>query len=271
MKEQAKHLLSDADFKAYLKDILAIVANYCEEHNLSYFLAYGTLLGAVRHKGFIPWDDDIDIIMPRADYNQFIKYFNQSQDRYQVIDLSINEKYYLPFAKVCDTYTSLKEPVRGALDLGVYVDIFPMDGLGNDKEKACKLLRSLAFTQNLINAKLNPWHKSRSFVRNLICSLISFFPVSIQTLCRRIEAAGRLLSTVDEKYKGVMFYKENEIFNAEWFASSEMLPFEGKLYRVPIGYHELLRTWYGDYMKLPPVEQQIGLHDLKAYRIEGNK
>lgn len=263
MKKQTNNRLSEAEFKTCMLEVLEVVANYCDEQNLTYFLAYGTLLGAVRHKGFIPWDDDVDIMMPREDYNKLVKHFNRTNDRYQLVDLSVNKQYYLPFAKVYDTHTRVKEPVKPTMELGVYLDVFPIDELGNDKEAARKFQSSLGFKRNLLMAKLNPWHKNRSLKNNITCFLASCFPVSVQTLCQKLENAWQSFSEIKGKYIGVLMY--DKIFKSEWVASATQLNFEGKVFKVPVGYHELLTVEYGDYMQLPPVEQREGQHALVAY------
>lgn len=91
-------------------DILKNVAKFCDENRIRYYLGFGTMLGAVRHKGFIPWDDDIDILMPRPDYLRFVKVFNKSNDRYEVKSIEIDEAYWNTFAKVFDLQTYMEEP-----------------------------------------------------------------------------------------------------------------------------------------------------------------
>ena len=100
-------------------DILKNVAKFCDENRIRYYLGFGTMLGAVRHKGFIPWDDDIDILMPRPDYLRFVKVFNKSNDRYEVKSIEIDEAYWNTFAKVFDLQTYMEEPrikVPGVFD-----------------------------------------------------------------------------------------------------------------------------------------------------------
>lgn len=110
-------------------DMLIDVAKFCDENDIRYYLSGGTLLGAVRHKGFIPWDDDIDISMPRPDYLKFVSTYNGSSEFYQVQSIENNDKYWRTFAKVFDTRTYLKEDaIRMPKDgNGVFIDIFPID------------------------------------------------------------------------------------------------------------------------------------------------
>ena len=112
--------------------ILDSVHSFCEAHGLRYFLSSGTLIGAVRHKGYIPWDDDIDIYMPRKDYEQFLRTFKDKTGNYRVLAPSVSEStgsdaYYYTFAKVIDTRTLMVEKETKGFEIGVFMDIFPVD------------------------------------------------------------------------------------------------------------------------------------------------
>ena len=106
-------------------DMLKDIHAFCVEHDIRYSLAFGTLLGAVRHKGYIPWDDDVDIMMPREDYNRFIRSYGNNI--YRIADMSVNPDYGLPFAKVEDVLTVIEENVEGGSVFGIYIDVFPVD------------------------------------------------------------------------------------------------------------------------------------------------
>ena len=115
-------------------EILAYIDSFCKKNNISYFINYGTLLGAVRHKGFIPWDDDIDISMDREHYNMFIEKFNQDSSKYKILSLDTDKAYFNNFIKVVDTTTKIVDNRNyKTFSCGVFVDIFPMDKF-NDKK-----------------------------------------------------------------------------------------------------------------------------------------
>ena len=118
------------ELKSRQLEILTRIDKFCTEHNIQYSLAFGTLLGAIRHKGYIPWDDDIDIMMLRSDYNRFISLFYDEQLR--VLSIENESRYILPFAKVVDNNSILIEQSTMELPLGIYVDIFPVDNIPDD-------------------------------------------------------------------------------------------------------------------------------------------
>ena len=131
MKELTLPELKEIEF-----DILKVFDAFCKEHNIKYFLAYGTLLGAIRYKKFIPWDDDVDVLVPREDYDRILTLF-QDDDRYNLFAYEKNQDYRFPFAKLCDMTTRKVEfNLDNGVELGVDMDIFPLDYWDNDVEKA---------------------------------------------------------------------------------------------------------------------------------------
>ena len=135
--------------------ILLYVHEFCKKNNIRYSLSGGTLLGAVRHKGYIPWDDDIDIMMPRPDYERFVNEFNENRKdvEYKVICSYNDSQFFQPFAKVVNTKTFLKETYkRPVAQMGVYIDVFPIDGLPNDEQKREKYWNFIARQKNISTA-----------------------------------------------------------------------------------------------------------------------
>ena len=264
--------MSLEEMKLCLVGILDVIDKWCADNGTMYYLMYGTLLGAIRHKGFIPWDDDIDIAMPRADYEKFVRQFRSADDRYKVVDVYGTEGYYLQFAKVVDSTTILKERMKGALEIGVYIDIFPLDNLGNDKQVAQKLIEKIKPWRNLLSAKLLPSHKKRSGIRNVLAKIARFFPISRKHLIKRIDALSRTFENVKgSKYVGFIcfqIYVGKEIMPREWFENVVRMEFEGHSFCIPERYDEVLTHFYGDYMQLPPVEDRVSHHDYEVFKIK---
>jgi len=138
MKELTLQELKDIEF-----DILKMFDAFCKENNIRYFFAYGTLLGAIRYKGFIPWDDDVDVLVPREDYDRLLKLFTDSE-QYRLYAYEREPKYRYPFAKLCDMTTRKDEGgYENGVELGVDIDIFPLDAWDNDLEKAKKEAKTI--------------------------------------------------------------------------------------------------------------------------------
>ena len=173
--------------KAIMLDLLQKTADFCEKNNIRYFLCGGTLIGAIRHKGFIPWDDDIDISMPRPDYDRFISLFNKPENYYQVICMENNKKYGFPFAKVHDTRTFVDELQYAKDQFGVYIDIFPIDGVG-ENEQVFRILR----LRKLLHTK-----KANYFQRTIAKKIINTFgkilllPFSVHYILKLMDKEAR--------------------------------------------------------------------------------
>ena len=242
--------------------ILDEVHPFCESHNLRYFLSSGTLIGAVRHKGYIPWDDDIDIYMPRKDYEKFLATYHDQTGRFKAINPYQESNYYYTFAKVVDLRTKMIETETEGYEIGVYMDIFPVDYVTDDlqerkrvfklKKLLYKIRRCKISNANPLRSRLAYWcYKSLPVSAHYVFRLIQRLIVlgkPTRTVCNMTEAG--------PKIKGC--------FPAEDIASSVDIEFEGKLYKTMVGYKDYLERTYGDYMTLPPVEQRV-THQFEAY------
>lgn len=255
-------------------NLLDVFHEYCNDHNLTYYITYGTLIGTIRHRGYIPWDDDIDVMMPRADYEILLDSFNKTSmaENIRVISQKSDPNYYLTFAKLVNTSTVMKEEVNSDYQIGVYIDIFPLDNIGDDYKSAKKLMRK-AFRYNEIMALKNlTIRKERSWYKNAILSIgrIASSFVSRQVLIKKINRLGiEVADGAFTKYvgavTGISAGDESRVFEATWFRTTKKGTFEGKDYYIPSGYDAFLRKLYGDYMQLPPTEQQVSHHVFKAW------
>ena len=242
--------------------ILDEVHRFCEAHGLRYFLSSGTLIGAVRHKGYIPWDDDIDIYMPRKDYEQFLQTYHDQNGYYKAIDPQQDHHYYYTFAKVIDQRTLMVEDETEGYEIGVFMDIFPVDYVTDDLRELERVFRRKKLLYKIRRCKIsngNPLHSRLAY----LC--YKYLPVTVEQLNRRI----RKLIVLAEPTHTVCNMTEagpriKGCFPAEDIASSVDIEFEGKLYKTMVGYKDYLERTYGDYMTLPPVEQRV-THHFEAY------
>lgn len=257
------------EIKSIQLDILKNIHSFCLANQLHYSLAYGSLLGAVRHKGYIPWDDDIDIMMPRKDYDKFVASFGN--DRFHVIERALDRSYYIPFAKVYDAGTEVIEktdlPQSG---FGVYVDVFPLD---NIPDKDCDFKRMM-WKKHFLNCvyilKAVKIRKRSMWWKNLVLLLSKLFllPVSFSCIVNIMEKLClRNNATITQRVGLISPTDSNprEIWNVSIFKKYIMLPFEDSEFSCVADYDIVLRSMYGDYMKLPPEEKRVTHHCNEAY------
>lgn len=262
-----KLLFSDCQKISF--EILKKIDAFCKKENINYFIAYGTLLGAVRHQGFIPWDDDIDLIMFRDDYNRFINSFNSSNTAGRVYCLSFeNETFYLPYAKVVDTSTKVYQNDFIELEnSGIAVDIFPFDYVGDTEAECIKMKRKFLIGGKMLRYSLyNNYHELSTRLSYKIV-LYVFSKIIGYKRIRRMIVKGIKISKTEKKYSfsyGTFLFGDKTLYHTRWFDDVEYLEFEDALFPAPKCYKEYLEEHYGDYLTLPPQEQRIQ-HAQEAY------
>lgn len=250
-----------AELRQIQLDILDKIHEFCMKHGLRYSLGGGTLLGAVRHKGYIPWDDDIDIMMPRPDYDRFLKEFDGAYPHYVVMHYKNNENYPWPFAKVYDNRTLL---IEHFITCGINVDVFPIDGLPNESNIGNYIRKMDSLLINVYrNTKSTSKHSF--FIRRWIKRLIYHSHTkSVESLETHLHS----YNFDSSLYAGAIVgrYYEKEYMKSEVFKRYIDLHFEGKAYKAITNYDSYLSKHYGDYMKLPAVEERVSNHDFKIWR-----
>lgn len=264
-------------WNAIIIDVFRKFIEICKQNNLTYFCCGGTAIGAVRHNGIIPWDDDIDVFMPRPDYDAFLQLASKEDWGDYELKTPYNTcNYPMYFSKLCSKKTSLIEIAEHPFLMGLYIDIFPLDGASDSKDEAIRHQAQFRHVMNKLEAvsthntfveyislltKPKEWgrfvRKTYAFFnrRHYRCSIIK----QLDSICRHYDYA---TSHNVMAYSGS--YGEREVFPKEWTHGIVEFPFESLTVNLFKGYDAYLCQLYGNYMQLPPVEKRVS-HHYKAF------
>lgn len=252
-----KRYLTDQEVRNVELGILDYIDKVCRENNIDYFLDYGTLLGAIRHKGFIPWDDDIDISMTRENFEKFTAIMQNSTDSgFRLLTSDNDRQYPYEIGKVVDTRTALIETdLQTSPNMGVWVDVFPKDHLP-ERHRLIKMCIFLSFSFRVfaVNEKFPKQHNRMLYPIWLISRLFGYrFFLSITKFWMRI--CGK---HTESKYRANLrdFVSRQYAWDKSLFKEVEYAEFEGRSMPVPKKWDEYLRGLYGDYMQLPPEDKR---------------
>ena len=275
---KSKRELTLEEIHSATLNIMDYIHDLCAKNGIKYYLGYGTLLGAVRHQGFIPWDDDFDIQIPRKDFNKFCRIMlNEKNNHIKLVNRANTEGYTFAIPRVVDSrfyYQStqknsnkIKNP-----DMGIFIDVYPFDNYGNKEETARYLLNKIERINGMYAIYMNGF-SLRGWSRSIIRMPLHFFLRIIYGRHYNSKVDSRIYKIIEkhtkdtDKYIGQVTWERGcNQFNKEWFAERVLVPFEDRQFWVPKGYDMILKKSYGNYMELPPQNQRVSTHDYKIYR-----
>lgn len=278
--------LGITEIKKLALDILKSIALFCDTNQLQYFLAYGTMLGAVRHHGFIPWDDDIDIIMPRPDYEKFLKTYNGFNPNYYIASIENDFNYTYTMSKVFDLRTKLKDLTlwKSYPKGGVFVDVFPIDGLPDSPVAQNKLFQhqqllnliyhsscmKYTYSRHYVDSK-NKLAKIKGFIRTFLKfgAVTLMHPIPTNKILLKINRDAQTFPFIQAKYKSVLIDcasgNKREVLPAELFAERKKYKFEDQEFWGFANSDFYLKHLFNNYMEMPPEDRRVSHHNFKVY------
>ena len=251
--------ISIEELHKLLLNMLIYFDEVCNENGITYFLSGGTALGAIRERGFIPWDDDIDIMMPRNDYEKLVTVLSQRiNTRYSFYSLK-DPKWDRPYACIIDNYTTGTHTYMSYSQIGVTMDILPIDGVQDSIEDTIKYYKKLRRKYTLYYAAIKKSYMSheKHIAVKKVVEFVSKI-IGAHAICKNIDQNAKKISFETSTYVGctvLCHYMEKERFDRQWFTGQEYVDFESGQFPVMNGYDLYLHQLYGNYMKRP--EKQV--------------
>jgi lipopolysaccharide cholinephosphotransferase len=252
--------LSVADVRTIQVDLLEVFDRFCAAHDIRYYLAYGTLLGAARHGGYIPWDDDIDVMLPRADYDRFARAFAAAPPadtlRYGCVELDAAWPYRA--GKLWDARTVHVADVAKNVDLGVFIDLFPVDAVPDGALAAWWFIRRTSFLRRLHAASFT---SARATWKTVVPRAV----LSPPRLAGRLNRIARGSGDWRTARAGVTVVTAHWHVPVEYFGAGEDISFEGVKRPAPARWEDILQRLYGDWRVPPPEDQRVSPHRWTAH------
>ena len=264
--------LQTDDIKKIELNILMFFDNFCRKNDLKYYLSGGTLLGAIRHKGFIPWDDDIDVCMPRNDYEKLIQIFPEEYENRYILKSIQRENFVFPFVKLIDKNTKIFSKYNNScVDSNLWIDILPVDGLPKDNEELRRLYKSVDFYRKLLMLNFANIGQGSTKLKRFLKPIAIFFAkiIGVDRCLTKMEKIAKTYDYDKSDYVGAItwgLYGMGERMKKSEFEKTIYVDFEEHKFPTFSCWDSYLKGLYGNYMKLPPVEKRK-THDIEAYYI----
>ena len=265
-KRDGYRQLNEEEIKEVELGVMDYIHNLCQKENINYSLAYGTLLGAVRHKGYIPWDDDVDISLKRYEYDKLYQAVLRDNDPiYKVASWENDARYPYPFYRVYDARTVYENNyIENDIDLGICVDVFPFDYYADVNKEMVKL----DTYRRLSVYTLYGIHSKNAGLKNIVRYLLVlvFRLTRVKTWNKKMN----LLSMQANDNDSIDYLMENKRTSTKFEKTllDKVMdsPFEDRTYKIPEASHQILSAIYGDdFMEIPPVEKRVKHDDFVAY------
>lgn len=273
-------MISDKEtehMKLLLLDMLSWFHDFCERNHLRYYAQGGTMLGAARHGGFIPWDDDIDVGMPRKDYIRFQKLMKDMPSERYILETpdSENPDYFYPITKLYDARTTLVENTRYQIKRGIYIDIFPLDGAGNTREEAMAFFRGIKRRRQLLLTLTTGIRKGRSLYKNLSVMVMRCIPDWLLRKKKLLLSLDKLGASRDFdacSWIGNLFgnWMEREVMPRSIYGEPKAYRFENLTIWGPTDHDAYLSAMYGNWRQLPPEEKRKSHHDFVVIDLDAS-
>lgn len=264
-----KKVIGLDELKKIQMDILEVVDKFCLDNNIHYSLACGSLLGAIRHKGYIPWDDDIDIYIPRKEYERFVRIFPKELDHISLISMERDSQWNRAYAQAFDNRTVMNEYAKTPVKVGVYIDVYPVDSVPNSDKEWLRYNKVRRLLIRIYELKYIPFRRKRVLRKSVILLLgkILLLPISSRILAIIINRYAQIYNGkgCSRSFECVQGMLQKRPFKSSLMTDLSRVPFEDRHFMVMTDFDAYLSNGYGNYMQLPPKEKQKSHHQFEAY------